>query len=292
MQNFKETIEKLLKDGLITLKESNQYPGLFVAKYKNKVFYDNLWNPELMEMRGLVIDKNYEVVALPFTKIFNRHENGTDIDLDERILSVQKINGFMAAATMTKNHGLVISTTGSLDSPFVELASKHLKKTFTQKWQCVPPNCTLIFEICDPTDPHIIKEEYGAYLIGMRYHNGNLECEWELDRLAQIMEFKRPMWGYSKFSDVVTHVKTVQHEGYVVYGKDVTLKIKSPYYLVNKLFARIRAERVNTQWLMDAKKIIDEEYYPLIDHINTYREVFIKMLEQERLNFIKEFLHG
>ena len=47
---------------------------------------------------------------------------------------------------------------------------------------------------------------------------------------------------------------------------------------------------MTSEWLMSAKKTIDEEYYALIDHINTYRETFIAMEEQKRLEFIKEFL--
>lgn len=37
---------------LIIRKESKRYPGLFTVKYHNRVFYDNLWNDELIESRG------------------------------------------------------------------------------------------------------------------------------------------------------------------------------------------------------------------------------------------------
>jgi hypothetical protein len=46
----------VVKQELLTRKESTRYPGLFVKKYTRKVFYDNLWseNDELLEARGHV----------------------------------------------------------------------------------------------------------------------------------------------------------------------------------------------------------------------------------------------
>ena len=41
---------------LAQLKESSSHPGLAVAKYKRKVFYDDLWNRQLEECRGAVFD--------------------------------------------------------------------------------------------------------------------------------------------------------------------------------------------------------------------------------------------
>ena len=56
--------------GLAQLKESQSYPGLAVAKYKRKVFYDDLWNRQLEECRGAVFDlKTKKLVALPFRLI-------------------------------------------------------------------------------------------------------------------------------------------------------------------------------------------------------------------------------
>ena len=159
-----------MKD-LVTRKESKRYPGLFVRKYTRKVFYDNLWhqNEELMEARGHVELADGTVVIRPFTKIFNRFENGTDIDRDELCLSVEKINGFMAAATYVPQLGkVVVSTTGSLESDFVGYAEKYITeevKNYIQLSTQSKP-ATFLFEICHPDDPHIIQEKFGAYLIG------------------------------------------------------------------------------------------------------------------------------
>jgi hypothetical protein len=277
---------------LITRKESKRYPGLFVKKYVKKVFFDNLWNqdPELIESRGHVETSDGKIVIRPFTKIFNRFENGMDIDRDEVCLYVNKINGFMAAATWVPEvNDVVISTTGSLDSIFVDIAKKYLEHLEPlireQKY-------TYIFEIVDSDDPHIIPEKVGAYLIGARDVNdsspyfSSLKHEEDLDLIANAFDVMRPHWGISRFSNIVNEVKLSHHEGVVVYGQQSgkVLKLKSPYYLTLKAIARKK------DIFSLNKKLVDEEYYPLIDHLTSIGDQFTMMDEQMRLEYMRNFI--
>lgn len=282
---------------LILRKESKRYPGLFVRKYTRQVFYDNLWHehPDLIESRGHVELEDGSVVIRPFTKIFNRFENNTDIDRDEQVIAVRKVNGFMAAATWVESVGaVVVSTTGSLDSEFVEMAESHLDGkvlSFIKSEAKINPG-TYIFEIVDVNDPHIIYETPGAYLIGFRsiksqgQYFSNANKERELDFIASVMEVNRPAWGQYRFSDVVDMAKTCNHEGFVVYGLDsnTALKIKSPYYLCKKLLAR-RKDVMKLD-----KSMVDEEFYSLIDFVQGMGDKFNGMGEQERLDIMSEFL--
>lgn len=276
---------------LVLQKPSKRYPDLFVVKYKNKVFYDNLWTPELQEMRGLVVDKDWNVIVRPFTKIFNRFENGTDIPGDEDVIAVTKINGFLGCATYHPDYGLIVSTTGSLDSDFAVLAEKNLRH-YEDAFKLVPEN-TYMFEIVDPSDPHIINEVPGAYLIGARDITfGDMLSEEQLDDFAQRLGCWRPEWWRRvKFEDVVATVENVRHEGFVVYGRDTTLKIKSPYYLIKKLFSRVNVEKINDKWLDTAKTWIDEEYYPLVDKIRADMSYFTTLTPAERRDYIEDFLN-
>jgi hypothetical protein len=284
---------------LVTRRESVTYPGLFVLKYIRKVFYDNLWDADgiLNECRGLVVDKDYNPLIVPFTKIYNRGENGTDIPLTEEVTAVVKVNGFMAAATHIEGRGVVVSTTGSLDSPFVELAKKWLEPSIIP-WIEMNGSGTYIFEICDPTDPHIISEIPGPVLIGRsKLHIAKddvfhrmAHTEDYLDQLALRMGVRRPTHAEVPFGTVVNLLKIVKHEGFVVYGDNITLKLKSPYYLIKKLFARKRNEYLSVDWLIGCKHTIDEEYYPLVDKIIEDKEFFMMLDEQQKLKYIEDFL--
>lgn len=282
---------------LILRKESTRYPGLFVRKYARQVFFDNLWdtNPALVESRGHVETADGRVVICPFTKVFNRFENGTDIDRDELCLSVRKVNGFMAAVTWVDEvTDVVVSTTGSLDSDFVSMADEILGERVKQHVKTMQNfmKGTYIFEIVHPNDPHIIPERVGSYLIGFResvemgpyFTTPKLEAI--LDDEAASMGVMRPSWNVARFSTVVDEAKSCNHEGFVVYGQTSkkVLKIKSPYYLALKMAAR----RKDIQKL--DKKLVDEEFYPLVDYLQQNVEHFTQLDEQARLQYMRDFL--
>jgi len=293
---------------LHNMKESKRFPGLFVLKYKNKVFYDNLWNDDLVEMRGRVVDAEGKTVINPFTKIFNRFENKTDIDRDQKCLAVCKVNGFMAAITYVDSVGdAVVSTTGSLDSDFAVLAEQYLGRLKTRVAEIARlqrRNTTYLFEIVDPSDPHIIKENAGAYLLGARFvddkkpYTSTVINETYLDEIAKMWDLKRPQWCVASFGEVVNLARTCNHEGYVVYELDKpkpkSLKIKSPYYLTTKFLARINPEKLLDKLKNKAelRKTIDEEFYALIDFVDDYKDVFAAINEQERIVFIENFLRS
>lgn len=280
----------------VTRRESVRYPGLFVLKYKHSVFYDAAWTPELEGMRGTVVDADYNVVIRPFQKIYNFNENEATIPLDEDVIAVNKVNGFMAAVTFVPEHGVVVSTTGSLDSPFVDLAKEHMKEGLYNWVLCQREHTTYLFEVVDQDkDPHIITESHGLHVIGARnVHTGVMASEDELDQITQDIGahqvVRRPVWTQTKFSRVLEWAKHSQHEGYVVHGKTTTLKIKTPFYLTAKFLARVRQDKLDHALVNRART--DEEFYPLLDKIQKEVEYFKALDEQQRLQYIRDFYYG
>jgi hypothetical protein len=296
MDNEMHVIDRQLREyveshpDMVSVRLSVRYPRLRVVKYKNKVFYKNLWTPELCEMRGLVVDEEWNVIVRPFTKVFNRFENDTDFPLDTPVAAVRKVNGFMGALTIDDEHGTIVSTTGSLDSPFVAMAEKYLLPLVDRG---LINGVTYLFEIVDPEDPHIIEELPGAYLIGARTVCSQialLECD--LDEIAKGMDVYRPHWQSCSFGEIVEQAKVAKHEGFVVYNKltGKALKLKTPYYLTKKFFSRVRAEKLTANWLAANRESFDEEYLPLIDYISDNRDQFTAMDQEGRKSFIENFL--
>src|SRR5574343_866850 len=161
-------VDDLVERKLVVAKDVGN--GCTMYKYHRKVFYDNLWHIDerLLECRGIIIDKDRMIVQRPFKKVFNYGENKTLVPHDKEVIAVRKVNGFMCAVSD------VVSTTGSTTSKFVDIAKKYVHE--------VPSSHTWLFEICDESDPHIISEQYGAYLIGARDKvNGSLLSEAMLD---------------------------------------------------------------------------------------------------------------
>ena len=279
------------------IKRSERYPNLFVLKYKNNVFYNNSWDNALLEMRGTVIDENYNIVIRPFDKLFNYSERialnafqPLDIKDDEMVNVVWKVNGFLGVATyVSKMNEVIYSTTGSLDSSFRDLVEKHL--TQYESLFKAYPDYSFMFEICDESDIHIIREVFGAYLIGCRnVANGKHLTEEQLDDIAKEYTTKRPYHKTITFGELKDELKTCQHEGYMVYSLDGTkrFKMKSPHYLISKFLGRGKNENLEAK--LSNKELLDEEYFPLVDYVSANIDEFKALDELGKIAFIQDFL--
>ena len=296
----KEQLKSLVADhsakGLITVKQSTKYPDLRVVKYARRCFYDNIWNDFLKECRGLVIDQDYNVVVHPLTKIFNYGENGwfPDISKTDEIYVHRKYNGFLGCVTWYKGQ-VLFSTTGSLDSTFVKLVEETyynhiLPNMGDPNWD---PNkvetskTTYYFEICHPSDPHIIRESEPFYLLGKRTAGSSfIHCK--LNRVNR----------FSCLNDIFHSSDKI--EGYIctVPQTGEQFKIKTPYYLRQKFFARANINKlenvlkygstVNENYLSN----FDEDLYHIVDIVKQNKDEFLSMNEQERLLFIEQELKG
>lgn len=268
---------------LVSLKNTSD-PNLFVLKYKKKVFYNGLWNRYLEECRGTVIDSEFNVIQRPFTKIYNfRIENNSpDLSDDTIVNCYRKINGFMVAVSWY-NNDLLVSTTGTIDSEFVSMAKEMMDIERFKRVCKLYPSFTFMFECVHKNDPHIIPEVPGLYLLGWREKTWNSKvyvCPLRIMSLSSEFGCVSPEYETMTVGELMMKVKSVRHEGYVAYTDDgVSIKVKSPYYLTLKVFARKK------DILSLDKTRIDEEYFPLVDHL-LQLENFSDLDEQARLEYI------
>lgn len=268
--------------------------GLHVIKYKRKVFYDNLWNDYLEECRGLIVDDEFNIVSYPFTKIYNYgiEEKAPKLDESTNVTAYRKVNGFMAAVTWHKGD-ILISTTGSIDSDYVGYVREMIGENLEHYRFVCQHNAeyTYMFECCHPSDPHIVPEENGMYLLGVRKkeYASKVEVGDWMEGATFLLKCKLPEKYNVTLGDLLKMAKQCKHEGYVFYTADgVSAKIKSPYYLVKKFVAR--NPRTDKLMRPDIKNNMDEEYYPLIDAIQADIEAYTALDEQARLAWVREFL--
>ena len=284
--------------------------GLSIFKYSKKVFYDNLWNssPVLAKARGIVLDPYGDIVQHPFDKTFNYKENnaGMDIPLEENVVVVGKVNGFLGCITLNPvSNDLLITTSGSFESDYVEYIKDYLK---TGKYGIIRNylknnNVTLMFEVVHPKDPHIIKydeNEQGLWLIGARGKNiDDLPVvEKELDTIAKLIGVKRPLFDIVKFGEILKTCADdyCQMEGYMIRKnnetQDVICKIKSKYYLTIKFLGRMGDNNLKMMYKNPAvfKMKVDEEMYGLIDLIIETKTLveMIAMSNDEKVKYVRD----
>jgi hypothetical protein len=290
---FKDELKEYVESSnLVNMKECGD--GLYVLKYKKKVFYDNLWNDYIAECRGTIVDSEFNVVQRPFTKIYNYgiEKEAPVLDDDTEITALRKVNGFMVAMTW-HNEDILVSTTGSTSSEFVDMAKEYINDNFRDVLRCAPA-FTFMFECVHPNDPHIISEESGLYFIGFRHKDWNGKLYYEkftLEPLGKHLGCHPVDIFTTTVGELKALVKTVKHEGFVFYTKDgVGSKIKSPYYLTSKWVARNPRTDKLVDLKNDIKHNLDEEYYPLVDAIRANIVEYTAMDEQARLAWVRKFL--
>jgi hypothetical protein len=296
---FKDQLkEYVTTSGLVTMRPAG--PGIHVLKYKKKVFYHDLWNQYLEHCRGTIVDHNFDIVSYPFTKIYNYgiEKSAPVLPDDTPVTAFRKVNGFMVACTFY-NGDVLVSTTGSTDSPYVAMAREMMLTH--QDWQSWCDalargdlrNMTVMFECVHPQDPHIIPEKAGMYVLGYREnvwgsHVGHDPAT--LKALADIFSCFCPESHTVTMSELRAMSQSCRHEGYVGYTADgQSFKIKSPWYLTSKWVARNPRTDKLTDTKRDIKLSIDEEYHGLVDAIRDNIVAYTAMTEQERLAWVRGY---
>ena len=298
----KEQLKKFVLENPKLVKMRPAGDGIYVLKYSKSVFYDNLWNEYLEECRGTIVDEDFNIISRPFTKIYNYgiEKQAPVLAPETKVTAYREVNGFMVGMTWYKDE-ILVSTTGSTDSPYVAMAKEMMQKQMDwPKWEVViKPNegWTFMFECVHPEDPHIIPEKEGMHFIGCRKNEWDstvdgygADVSWKVFNGAFFMA--PPMECFqTTVGNLVEHSKNVKHEGFVFYTEDgQSAKIKSPYYLTSKWVARNPRTDKLVDMKNDIKHNIDEEYYGLIDAIRLNIKAYTAMNEQERLEWVRKYL--
>ncbi|QCQ57744.1 RNA ligase [Vibrio phage Achelous] len=299
---MKFNVQDLIDRGLVKAKEYDN--GLKVLKYDRKVFFKNLWHLDerLLECRGRVVDADWNVIVNPFKKVFNYGENGTGNELRTDCLyrEVHKLNGFLGCVTNSSEYGMLYSTTGTLDSTYAQMV-KDMFVHHTHHADLLHKDFTMMFEVCHPDDPHIVEEQVGLYLIGIRHTGEGDECEEdqfteaELDKMARWFGWRRPEHRLDTLDNILARAKVSKTEGVMVcsaLNDEHLFKYKTPHYLSKKLLMRLGKARV--EQLFDnpeqfKKNLKDEEFFGFVEYVssNIPRDVWKTMKDQERRNLIE-----
>lgn len=241
--NSYETMQRLVAAKLATVSTNGQFDTF---KYARRVMFDYLWDtdPALLEVRGHSYDnRTGELVVAAPRKSFNYLENGwwKDKPLDTPVIAYVKRNGFMLCVS-EDNGDPIYSTTGSTKSDFVHMGVDMLGETFSR----IPKpeaNCTDLYEIVHPDDPHIVDEPVGAHYLGSR-------CK----QTGVFTPYGKPEDTYVGTLKGILAIATVNTgEGFIAYALDdrsrlSPVKIKTPYYVGKKKLMRLSKKNSATMY--------------------------------------------
>ena len=92
-------------------------------------------------------------------------------------------------------------------------------------------------------------------------------------------------------SEMYQFVKGYEGEGLVIESSCGMAKIKTPYYLTMKFLARCKSDRLELILKQTKWKNVDEEFYPLMNHLKSVLQSFSLLTEQGKLEYLRTYFN-
>lgn len=152
-------LDKYVTDGYILVNKHPEH-NLRILNYSRKVQFEKFWNSFTLLCRGLIIDDDGNVVAMPFVKFFNYEEHKAEEIPTTNFEVFDKMDGSLGILFYYAGNWH-IATRGSFVSDQAIRAKEILKKYNTED---LDEEITYLFEIIYPENRIVVN--YGEEEIG------------------------------------------------------------------------------------------------------------------------------
>lgn len=177
-------VEAQIEAGMIRRRRHATEPYT-IYNYTERAQYSRTWTPETRACRGLILDDDGTIVALPFPKFHNLSEvpetEPANLPAGEFEVT-DKLDGSLGILYRTRD-GYAVATRGSFDGEQAVWATEYVRAHYALEG--LDPNITLLFEIIYPANRIVL--DYGTraelVLIGARDFDG---YDYTYDQLSMI----------------------------------------------------------------------------------------------------------
>jgi T4 RnlA family RNA ligase len=253
MEVNKALLDEMIQAGYVV---SQKHPSedLFIYNYTATAQYERVWNEVTLQCRGLILDKNYRIVARPFVKFFNWGEMEGQIIPEENFEVYEKLDGSLGILYWW-NDEAYIATRGSFVSDQASKANQILKRKYAHVLRKLDGTKTYLFEIIYPENRIVV--DYSGMedlvLIAITCNKTGKECELQEIGFTLV---KR----YNGIKDIcaLAEMEENNREGFVVkFSNGLRYKIKFKEYLrVHKIVSQVSTIAI---WeLLRAGKLLEE----------------------------------
>jgi len=133
---------------------------LWILNYSKMCQFAHYWNSATEACRGVIVDADNNIVALPFKKFYNYEEieavGRTNEIPNLPFKAYEKLDGSLGILYWGPDDKPYIATRGSFTSDQAIHASKILHTKYADKWSMLDKNKTYLFEIIYPEDLHVV----------------------------------------------------------------------------------------------------------------------------------------
>lgn len=289
-------LQKMIDQGFISV-QKHPTEDLFIYNYTQKCQFARVWNNETMKCRGLILDKDNNIVARPFEKFFNYEEHTGEDSLlspipNEEFEVYDKVDGSLGILYWINNEPF-IATRGSFTSDQAVEANKILKG-YKNYFNELNRDYTYLFEIIYPENRIVVDYGKRRDLILLAVIDTKTGEEKDLFKECSGFPFITKFDGVDDF----TKVRDIQRdnaEGFVVKFKSgMRVKLKYAEYIrLHRLVTGVNAKTIwqllkNGDTFKDLLERVPEEFLEwvnetkrkILDEYNLAEDVALRDFER------------
>jgi RNA ligase len=260
-------LNMMMDDGLI-VKQKHNNADLYIYNYTPKTQYNRIWNSTTKQCRGLILDGDYNIVALPFPKFFNLEEiesNDMDISLPETSFEVyDKLDGSLGILYWLDDKPY-IATRGSFHSDQAIHATNILYGRYSHTFDKLDRNKTYLFEIIYPENRIVV--DYGETddIVLIAIIDNLRRCDCELVDIGFPIVKK-----YDGINDIseLKFLNQNNKEGFIIkFSNDFRVKLKFEEYIrLHRIITNV-SNKVIWEYLSQGKEMdelldrVPDEFY-------------------------------
>lgn len=303
----RKEFEACVNAGYIMVNYHPTVEGLRIICYTQTCNTNKYWNKTTTACRGLIVDKDDNIIARPFKKFFNYEEHEVceyllkPKDIDELAFDwtpevYEKLDGSLGILYWVDDVPY-IATKGSFTSPQALHATHLLHTKYRDSWDKLLRAKTYLFEIIYPEDLHVVtyKDVDDIFLLAIISTENYFEYPVEImkDVFPVVKKYHLPNWKECR-----QLVDGTNREGFVIKIGPIRVKMKyEEYWRLHYLKAGL-SEKLIRKCLVDgdmspigeAFTMFDEEHVIYYNNIikkytDKYAEIMDKCVEDYRTDF-------
>lgn len=269
-----ENLQKRIDGGYIRVQKHPTF-DLWIYNYTEKAQFENAWDDETMSCRGLIMDRNYNVIARPFKKFFNLDEfvnKGGQLPAEEFEV-FDKLDGSLGISYFWEGN-FYLATRGSFTSDKAIEGTKMLnekrKEMLLNYGVDLLPTWTYLFEIIYPENRIVVN--YGdkrdiVLLAVVKTETGEEDAYDHMLKYNPCLTMVGAWYGMKDLEEI-KNTQWENKEGFVIRFKSgMRVKVKFDEYVrLHRLITGINARHIwellkNEQSFEEILTRIPDEFY-------------------------------
>ena len=240
-------VKEMIDLGYINVRKHPEF-DLYIYNYSKLTEFEHVWNDATELCRGIICDKDMNVVARPFVKFYNYEEIVNKIDIPKLPFEVsEKLDGSLGIMYWFDDKPY-ITTRGSFDSEQAKHATKVLYDKYADKFHLLDKSKTYLFEIIYKDNDTRLVVDYGdtddIFLIGViDTDTGKEDNIYDWKHIFKTTTIYKDVDDYMKFRDMSDGKN---REGFVIkFANGFRMKLKfADYFAIHSLMCHLTDKKV------------------------------------------------